>query len=88
MTNEKKTEQMNKEERKNYRKKNGLPFLVGVIGFLLLYTAVSTEDLRDKLTSEESKDLISERTTFLMGAAGMVTMIGAYVWGDKRSKGR
>ena len=88
MTNETNNKKMNTQERKNYIKKNFWPALVGIVGFLTLYTAVSTEDARDSLPEKQAQELVSEKTTLLMGIGGVATMFGALAWGKKRNKER
>lgn len=80
------TNEQNDKQRKNYNQKNGLPVLVGIIGFLMLFTAFGIEDDRDKLTTEEAQDMVSEQTTLLMGAGGVAAMVGAFIWAKKQNK--
>jgi len=77
---------MTNEERKNYRKNNFWPALVGIVGFMMLYAAVCTEDARDTLPQKQADELASTKTTSLLGAGGAITMLSALAWAKKRNR--
>jgi len=81
-TNDKKQEPTQK------KKSNLWPVLLGSLGFIVLYTGVSTDDDRMKLPKEQAKELASEGTTTAMEFAGVAAMLGAILWADKRKNER
>ena len=77
---------MTNEEKRQYRKNNFGPALIGLVGFMMVYSAVCTEDNRIKLPEKQAKELVSEKTTLLMGTGGLATMLGALAWAKKRNR--
>ena len=62
--------------------------MLGFAGFFAVMCAVGTEDDRMEMDPERAKtELASEKTTLLMGAAGLTAMFGALAL-SKRNDGR
>lgn len=82
------TTQTNNTKQEQKKKSNLWPILLGSLGFIMLYTGVSTDDDRMKLPKEQAKELASEGTTTAMEFAGAAAMLGAVLWGTKRKNER
>jgi len=59
-------------------KRGAIGFLLGTLGFVLIFIAAGNEDNREAMGPERAKkELLSERTSLLMGATGFAAIIGA-----------
>ena len=79
---------MNKDTTKSKKLKN-CAVALGIVGFLLLYSGVSTEDDRMKMSPERAKkELASPETTTSMMGIGLISMFGALALAKKAKESR
>ncbi len=80
---------MDKEQKKVQKQKKIKRFAAvwGIIGFLMLYSGISTEDVRDQMSPEQAKkELASPKKTYTMMGVGMASMLGAALLARKVDK--
>lgn len=59
----------------------------GIIGFLMLYSGMSTEDVREKMSPEQAKkELASPTTTYSLMGVGMASLLGAVLLARKADR--
>ncbi len=59
----------------------------GIIGFLMLYSGISTEDVRDTMSPEQAKkELASPTTTYSLMGVGMASLLGAVLLARKADR--